>query len=435
MVPVMYQAPPRSSLFGRGGDNSEPLVRTIDETNDLRAAARRIGEKLPRVPDTDNDQLAARPAIVELQYRTELIGRHMGSLALCRGSRGDALHEAGAVDAVLNVLAHLNRHEMLCGAFVDDGNSAHEIAAHGNEMVRLPPIQHVQGPATISSSNASGNDLFCLQNSEETIGWSTLDQSAIALASASLGAVRDMACGNSSNRAAIAEYRTILLSYGSSDEETTVTGPQILASYVKRYHLRQWEDILHLEGDSGRDGRGRKELRLLTDATGAIRNSSHSTPKTCAGLHSALVTEMFIWRLKQGSEEGGPDNAPTALPNASRPWREASFRIAGSLINISERCSACAQSCGSDLDLIRLLVEAWGGAGTSNSIGGKAKKKQTPASTPMLHLGLGAILHAADAISPLDEELRFILDKEDARKEFARKKEAERQKRIARGLK
>ena len=221
----------------------------------------------------------------------------------------------------------------------------------------------------------------------------------------------------------------------TSDDPTTVTGPQILASYIGRYHLLHWEDILHLQNDSVCNERGKRELRLLTDATGAIRNSSHSTPKTCAGLHSALVTEMFIWRLKEGSKQNGPESVPATLPDSSRPWREASFRIAGSLINISERCSACAEFCGADLDLIHLLVEAWGGAAANNTAGAKGKKKQTPASTPMLHLGLASVLRAADAISPLDEALRSILAKEDARKEFARKKEAERQKRIAQGLK
>lgn len=188
--------------------------------------------------------------------------------------------------------------------------------------------------------------------------------------------------------------------------------------------------------------RGIKELRLFTDATGAIRNASHSTPKTCADLHAASVTEMFIWRLKHGSKENsendsgdGDDSARQLhLPDASRPWREACFRIAGSLINISEKCPDSARRCGSDLDLVHLLVEAWGGAGSNSS------KKQTPASTPLLHLGLAAILHAADDYllnigqGGLDAVLRAVLDKEEARKRFARKKEAERQERIARGL-
>ena len=240
------------------------------------------------------------------------------------------------------------------------------------------------------------------------------------------------------HRAAVSEYKTELVIFPfscTSDDPTTVTGPEILASYAQRYHLLHWEDILHLQNDNGCNERGKRELRLLTDATGAIRNSSHSTPKTCAGLHSAMVTEMFIWRLKEGSKQDGPESVRTTLPDSSLPWREASFRIAGSLINISERCSACAEFCGADLDLIHLLVEAWGGVAANNTAGAKGKKKQTPASTPMLHLGLAAILHAADAISPLDEALRSILAKEDARKEFARKREAERQKRIAQGLK
>lgn len=460
---MQEEDPPFLSLFGGNNDDGDesdagggitgipadppmpmatpqiPAVDTIDET-DLRAVTRRIGEALPSICSRycgGSDGYATNipvhapvgvdQAVAELQYRTELIGRHMGSLALCRGSRGDALHEAGAVDATLCVLAALNRHEMLS---VDQAlaNSTREVVA---QMVRLPPIH-------IICSSANDENLSSSPQIDETTGWTMLDQAAVALASACLGSIRDLACGNSSNREDISEYKTeseISPFSCTSDDPTTVTGPEILASYIKRYHLLHWEDILHLQNDNGCNERGKRELRLLTDATGAIRNSSHSTPKTCAGLHSALVTEMFIWRLKEGSKQDGPESAPTTLPDSSLPWREASFRIAGSLINISERCSACAEFCGADLDLIYLLVEAWGGAAANNTAGAKGKKKQTPASTPMLHLGLAAILHAADAISPLDEALRSILAKEDARKEFARKKEAERQKRIAQGLK
>lgn len=418
-----------------------PQIDTIDET-DLRAVTRRIGEALPSVctrhsggSDGCQDLAAVHSAaaVAELHYRSELIGRHMGSLGLCRGSRGDALHEAGAVDATLSVLAALNRHEMLRAEAVT--NSTCEVVtqtADENEMVRLPPIHG----KSIICNNANDEKLSSSPQIDDTSGWTILDQAAIALASACLGSIRDLACGNASNRADISEYISEISPFCcTSTDPTTVTGPQILASYVKRYHLLHWEDILHLESENGCIGRGRKELRLLTDATGAIRNSSHSTPKTCAGLHLALVTEMFIWRLKEGSEQDGLESVSTTLPDSSRPWREASFRIAGSLINISERCSACAEFCGADLDLIHLLVEAWGGAAANTTAGAKGKKKQTSASTPMLHLGLAAILHAADAISPLDEALRSILAKEAARKEFARKKEAERQKRIAMGLK
>ena len=354
-------SPPFSSLFGENGDDGDesdgggpipaeppmatPQIDTIDET-DLRAVTGRIGEALPivcsRYRGGDGYATDILAVVAELQYRTQLIGRHMGSLALCRGSRGDALHEAGAVDATLRVLANLNRHEMLLRPEALTNSTCGVATQTQNEMARLPPT-HGNG---IICNSANDENLSSSPQIDDATGWTPLDQAAIALASACLGSIRDLACGNASNRAAISEFKTeseIPPFCCTSDDSTTVTGPQILASYIKRYHLLHWEDILRLGSDNDCNERGKKELRLLTDATGAIRNSSHSTPKTCAGLHSALVTEMFIWRLKEGSKQSGPESVPATLPDSSIPWWEASFRIAGSLINISERCSACAE--------------------------------------------------------------------------------------------
>lgn len=419
-------------------------VEMIEESS-LWAVTHRIGQPLPHVSGNsstshgvcvDDDaaetarqmQQSTALAIAELQYRSELIQRHMGSLALCRGNRGDALYEAGAVGAALDVLAGLNRDaDYKCSASVDN-----------DAAVRLPIIARtIEGDGETDQT-----DNTAVYQST----WSKLDQATVALASTCLGAVRDLACGNASNRAAISEY--LYTTKCCSDNCNTCSnqsqsGSQVLASYVRRYHEVKWEDIISLLDVGSSSLRGRKELRLFTDATGAIRNASHSTPKTCAGLHAASVTEMFIWRLKHGSkdecEDGSGDRDISSrklrLPDARRPWREASFRIAGSLINISEKCPDSARRCGSDLDLVHLLVEAWGGAGRNSST------KQTPASTPLLHLGLAAILHAADdhlisiGQEGLDPGLRAILDKEEARKRFAQKKEAGRQERIARGLK
>ena len=219
--------PPFFSLFGGNNDDGDesdvgggitgipadppmpmatpqiPAVDTIDET-DLRAVTRRIGEALPSICSRycgGSDGYATNmpapvgvdQAVAELQYRTELIGRHMGSLALCRGSRGDALHEAGAVDATLCVLAALNRHEMLS---VDKAlvNSTREVVAQTadeNEMVRLPPIR-------IICSSSNDENLSSSPQIDETTGRSLLDQAAVALASACLGSIRDLACGNAS---------------------------------------------------------------------------------------------------------------------------------------------------------------------------------------------------------------------------------------------
>lgn len=466
--------PPFSSLFGGDDEDCDEAaddahdykytdtsaadqikVEMIDESN-LQAVTHRIGKHLPCVIDPsasniDEQAYSAAHAIAELHYRIELIQRHMGSLALCRGSRGDALYEAGAVDVALGVLAGLNR-DLDCGCTSSrrtgmqssDELECGELCAVATDTVRLPIIKHEDEVEAPSENTAIYQST-----------WSEVDQAAVALASACLGAIRDLACGNASNRAAVSEYTITCCEHCICGNESG-SGPQILASYIRRYHGIYWEDIIILPGDietataatdtsTQNTARGKKELRLFTDATGAIRNASHSTPRTCSELHAASVTEMFIWRLKYGSKEDSVDcnrnmNGDDAgvlpsLPDASRPWREASFRIAGSLINMSERCSDSAKLCGTDLALLQLLVEAWGGAGSGSS------KKQTSASTPMLHLGLAAILHAADnhlrsiGQDGLNAGLRLILDKEEARKRFAQKQEAERQKRIARGLK
>ena len=461
--------PPPNLLFGGDEDEDEDDatdaaaasppgakdqigIERVDESN-LRSVMQRIGQDLPRVCVGDTTG-AAQPiyqssataaeaiAVAELHYRTELIQRHMGSLALCRGSRGDALHEAGAVDAALSVLAGLSRD------YFDGENCASCKCkcsdAIGNTAVRLP---------VVSSIDKAGRQNDGKESPHHQSIWSEVDQATVALASACLGAIRDLACGNASNRAAVSEYVhpvTLCCDKCSSCacSNQNQNGSQILASYVRRYHEMKWEEIISLAVDDSLcntdcTSRGRKELRLFTDATGAIRNASHSTPKTCADLHAANVTEMFIWRLKHGSKEYyeecscDVDNNTKRLrlPDASLPWREASFRIAGSLINISEKCPDSSRRCGSDLALVYLLVEAWGGAGTN------FPKKRTSASTPLLHLGLAAIVHSADGHllhigqGGLDPVLRTILDKEEARKRFAQKKEAERQDRIARGLK
>lgn len=381
-----------------------------DETN-LQTVMERIGRQLPTTAASSQDE---RSVVAEMNYRIDLIKRHMGSLALCRGIRGDMLHKAGAIETCVEILAILNT-----------SNGADGTHDGSGDVVRLP---------VITASTSKNQNEHESNGQDDAMTWSELDQVTVSLASACMCAIRDLACGNASNRSAITEHKC---------------GPQTLASYVQRYHGMAWEDILYLpenneqssspsaqsnENDSNHyTARGRKELRLFTDSVGAIRNATHSTPKTCKALHHESVTELLIWRLKYGSREDADDgDNVVTLPDAKQPWREASFRIAGSLINLSEKCNDAARRCGLDLAIIDLLIEAWGGG---------SAKKQSPASTPLLHLGLAAILHAADehlknsGQGGLDERLKSILDKEDKRKEYAQKKEAERKERIARGLK
>ena len=364
----------------------DPVARLASGAN-LASVAGRIGSPLP-LHDCDGESAANTE--LELEYRAELVRGHMGSLALCRGARGDVLREAGALDAALNMLDDLN----------PDGGGDSKAAP-----LRLPPI---------GSCNLPTGDL-------EHGG---VTHATLSLASACMGSVRDLACGSAANRSAICAFR------GRSSGRG---GVRILSSYVRRCHPLLWGDILALPGVEraveGRTERGKKELRLLADGAGAIRNATHSSPSTCEGMHREGVTEMFSWRLKhgEGCHEGGREvvgSLPPSLPDATRPWREACFRMAGSLINISERCPAASRFCGSDPYLVMLLVEAWGGRIDPNSLA-----RQTPASTPMLHLGLATILHAAEDQRGLNDMQRAILDKEEARKRFAQRREFERKER------
>lgn len=346
-------------------------VVLIDET-DLEAAMRRIALS----PGIHRDKTAKG----EIVYKLDLVKRHMGCMAQCRGKKGDVLREAGAIDALLLAL----------GGMID-GTWGQEEAGP-----RLP--------AVCSSKNGMSS-------------FDHIDDVSIDLAIACFGALRDLACGNAGNRSAIITFTF----------PKGLTGIHVLNRYVERYHLLTWNEILNLPGivSAPHSFRGKKELRLFTNAVGAIRNATHSTPPACDVLHNLSATDMMIWKLKCGEgnmlhDDGADSTASICLPDASKPWREACYRIAGSLINMSEKCQACADRCGMDMDLVYMLVDAWGGQINDSSV-------QPMALTPPLHLGLAAVLNSAEkrlqSHGGLDRCLAQILEKEEVRKKAAQERE------------
>lgn len=317
----------------------EPLLHVYsEEQQDLNNVMKRLG------------QTPLHHETIDYRERTWIVSTHMGSMASCRGERGEVLREAGAIDGLLVVL---------------------------NDLKSRLPAMPKDGTA-----------------SEDTTTMDAIDRAAMELAVACLGALRDLACGSALNRSAVR--------YFVSKDKTN--GLALMAEYLERYHEYSWECIaahtLH--------------LKLLTNVIGVLRNVTHSTPDNCIELHQHGASSILIWRLLCSSKE----STSASLPDNNQPWREASFRAAGTLINMAEKCNDCATLCGSDPLLIHVLVESWGGY------------RRT---MPLIHLGLAAILHAAETeLEPscYDDRWRVILLQEDQRRRLAQRDEEARKQRL-----
>jgi len=195
----------------------------------------------------------------------------------------------------------------------------------------------------------------------------------LELANVTLGAVRDLACGNASNRLQIGQYV-----YEDEAAASHKSGIEIISYFVNIYAKQTWEQIPKLQ------------LRNMTNALGVMRNMTHSTAYNSRALHEAGMTKVCINRIRGRFCLGvGGAACVSSLPDASKPWREASYRIAGTLINMAEKCNDTAIECAMDEDLILILIESWGGIKEEDLDSAKSKKKKA---IPVLHLGLKAVL-------------------------------------------
>lgn len=443
-------------------DDKQPPVKS-----DLTSAIRRIGapflcEALYHPSDNTSSDGCIICNIIDIHHKANLIRSHMGNMAQCRGVAGDALREAGAIDALLRILW---RFLVPIQTKSDDGNSSHTL------LPIIDPISsYTQTPIFANECNKH-HHLCNHRSSFKTIAINALHNASLGLAVASLGSLRDLACGSAANRVVILDWippYTIKVTNGCNESgySLVANGIDMISSYVLRYHNLQWEEILSIKerndtiqqskGDAAIvplcTERGRKELRLLTNALGVVRNASHSTPDNCQAFYEYGLSDLLVWRLSPDVYESlnRSDNEQTskakercsdrnndessitisALPDATRQWREASYRAAGSLINLAEKCPAVASHLGSNRKLIYLLIETWGGA---NAIVIDSKRSNSSKGVPLLHLGLAAILHAANdgALGGgLDEVMKQVLEKEKIRKRVAQRKEEERKLRL-----
>lgn len=378
--------------------------------------------------------------ILELQNKARLVKCHMGCMAQCRGARGDELRDAGAISAVFNILWRMmiplhNLHMWV---------PRYDRIAQVNDVARfdmaspLPlTVQRTKFAESRFNSPCANHLELCQELFDSSIVLDALHLVALDLTNLCMGAVRDLSCGSALSRSAILEWappRILNFEYKCNGQQylEVRNGIHILCAYVLRYHELHWQDILMLcsSTDATTNNiteRGKKEVRLLTNALGAIRNTSHSTPDNCQAFFDCGLTDLLVWRLTPDLNNSLDDNKVFESAIDSRHWREAKYRTAGSLINLAEKCPSIAYRLGSDRQMILLLIETWGG---TNAVSSDPKKLK---GIPLLHLGLAAILHAANdgaLDGGLDDIMMRILEKERIRKKVAQQKEARRKSKL-----
>lgn len=379
--------------------------------------------------------------IINLQSKARLVKCHMGNMAQCRGARGDELREMGAISAILNnlwrlMLPQLNQwvpqHHM--NLTIENSSNPSLLPSTAKGLL----LTHSNFTLECAKHSKSFGEYFFSND----VAFDTMHSAALDLAILCLGALRDLSCGSALSRSAILRWSSpfaINIYYRCNSDKCLVieNGNSLLCAYVLRYHELNWEDILLLGECSSSNAansytdRGKKELRLLTNTLGAIRNTSHSTSDVCQTFFECGLTDLLVWRLTSDLVNTLHDNntninSTTNLDNI-RYWREAKYRAAGSLINLAEKCPPVAYQLGSDRRMILLLIETWGGAHAVSADSRKLK------GIPLLHLGLAAILHAANdgALNGgLDDAMKRILEKETIRKKRAQKDEQERKRRM-----
>ncbi|KAL7475789.1 hypothetical protein ACHAW6_001693 [Cyclotella cf. meneghiniana] len=460
----------------------------VSQDGNLQRIVQKIGSPFPceigKEDITDDNNGSHQAAIqgshacvicnmMDLHRKASLVASHMGSMAQCRGVRGDILRESGAICLLLNLLWRLMLPLQRWNQWVPQNYALvqSERMITGYEIPSLLPSTCCM--ETINSSFKSE----CVNHAQfrihhpfsESVALNALHSAALDLANLCLGALRDLSCGSSFNRSAVLEWTPasiIYFNYKCNGNKClhVENGIHLLCAYMLRYHEMKWDNILTLREHSCtpmdttttstsqktqqlKDGaclfetteRGKKELRLLTNTLGAIRNTSHSTPDNCQAFYQCGLVEILMWRLSPELQYGIDQNRIKAFPShvlasnstsdASRHWREAKYRAAGSLINLAEKCPSVAKELGSNREMILLLIEAWGGAKAITIVSNNLR------GIPLLHLGLAAILHAAKdgALNGgLDDVMVRILEKEQTRKKVAQRKEEEKKSRLNR---
>ena len=436
-------------------DICEELSRLSDEASgytlcggsDLHSVVKLIGSSFPYEQHQTDEHQDGNTSInhrcivcniIDMRQRESAIKQNMGTMAQCRGSGGEMLRKAGAISSLLSILWRLivplpliQDNVQQYGILLPKMSCEYDKNDHSDKTFDLKELcdKHL---------HLKNSDI----NSTNQIVLNEFDMTTLDLAITCLGSLRDLACGSAENRSAILSWIPPPNNNFAHDQYKIENGVHVICAYINRYHQMTWENIMSLKQRGSAESsnttlyteRGKKELRLLTNALGVIRNSSHSTPDICQAYFSHKIVDALIWHIMPAQNDDNDDDDTTtlsssSLPDVLCPWREACFRIGASLINIAEKSKAAAYQIGRNRRLIYLLIETWGGVEAINLNDPTNKKINKVSSLPVLHLGLLSILNAAESGAlegGLDNLMKQVLEKEKLRKMAAQRREEER---------
>ena len=470
-----------------------PIIHNLSEAMEYLSCS------IPHIYEYGNTSESKYEYSTYLMHMQSVITTYLGSMAQCR-VHGKEMDHLGGIEHLMHILH----------ALITNWEQEHkDINEHGHGHGHGHEHEHKKG-----ENNEQKDNL--------------LQELEFNLVNVTLGALRDLACGNASNRLHIGQYKfynkrseaaSTMATDTAKDTATSTfysNGISIISYFIQTYGNQTWEQIA---GNGNGNGNGnRLQLRSMTNALGVMRNITHSTPFNCQALHEANMTTHFINRLRgrtcarpctgnydniddanatnadADADADGRDRATnssgdndtsredvgcSSLPDASKPWREACYRIAGTLINMAEKCQGAAVQCAKDEELIFILIESWGGVrvdldlhlnvdnenehehegehenenenegkGRRSGEGRKSSKKKK--AIPVLHLGLKAVLVETLKLEREDEvgtgtnprqyqhhhhhhhqllrAARTILEREERRKRAAQEREIHRKK-------
>lgn len=132
-------------------------------------------------------------SILDLQNKARIITCHMGSMAQCRGARGDELRNAGAISAVLDILWRLMLPLHHTNHWIPRLNytATTEDASHKKSLLPSTSERSIH-ELFLDTACSNHNELQNDDSLADATGSDALHLAALELANLCLGALRDL---------------------------------------------------------------------------------------------------------------------------------------------------------------------------------------------------------------------------------------------------